>query len=170
MARICRKYRNWLIAMQLLFIIAVIPVSAVGQVVIIVHPKSEITDISLEELKHIYLGKTTAFANGESVYLMENSALTKKFCKMALDMTVSKFRKHWMKIVFSGEYAQPPDPYKNNEDVLEAVVRNEGAICFIDSEAVTDDAKIISVDGLMPDDDGYLFSDPIPDKEARGVK
>lgn len=157
---------NLLISLLVLF--GFLSGPALGQIAVIVHPGSEIEDISGEQLKRLYLGSTTNLANGQSVYLMENGSLAKQFYKTVLDMSVAKFRKYWMKLVFSGEYAQPPDPFSNAENILKTVSQTEGAICFIDTDVVTKDVKVVSIDGLKPGEDQYLFTTLESDKLESG--
>lgn len=139
-----------------------------GQIAVVVNPESKVEDISSEQLSRMYLGSATTLESGQTVYLMENGALAKQFYAVTVDLTVAKFRKHWMKLVFSGAYAQPPDPFQGNDEILETVARTRGAICFLEFDDVTSDVRVVSIDGLKPGEKGYLFSPPTPDENATG--
>ncbi len=129
--------------------------TATAQIVVVVNDSNSISDLTLDELKRIYLGKTTAFPDGKEIVLMEYSPLCEKFYKAVLNMTELKVRKHWMKVVFSGEYATPPTEYKDLDEIKNQVCKNRGAICFVGLSEVEDCMKVLTIEGKKPDDEGY---------------
>ena len=129
--------------------------TATAQIAVIVNDANSTYDLTLDELKRIYLGKMTAFPDGKEIALMEYEPLCEKFYKAALNMTELKVRKHWMKVVFSGEFATPPTEHHHLEEIKDLVCKNRGAICFVRLSDVEDCMKVLTIEGKKPDDEAY---------------
>ncbi len=139
----------------LLLIMICLGSTATAQIVVVVNDSNSISDLTLDELRRIYLGKTTAFPNGKEIVLMEYAHLCEKFYKAVLNMTELKVRKHWIKVVFSGEYATPPIEYHDPDEIKNLVCKKRGAICFVRLSDLEDCMKVLTIGGKEPDDEGY---------------
>lgn len=121
--------------------------NAEAQIAVIVNKKNSTNDLSLEDLKHIYLGKVSTFSNKQAVILTEFAPLKKRFYKIVTNKSVDKIKKYWISYVLSGKTAAPPTEYKYLKEVKEFVLKNPGAICFIDAKDVDKSVKVLTIDG-----------------------
>lgn len=122
---------------------------------IVVSDDCELSDVSSDDLKRFYLGKTTVMSDGYEIELLSFRAAAKKFYDLVLDMTPLSVRKHWMKLVFAGEFATPPTEYSDVDEIDAIICKRKEAICFLPLSKVTDCMKILTVNGLKPDDSDY---------------
>jgi ABC-type phosphate transport system substrate-binding protein len=132
-----------------------LPRDARAQIVVIVNPRNPVKDLSLEELRRLYLGRTTTFRQNLPVSLMEQAVVSDAFYQAALGMNEARVRRHWIGIVFSGETAKPPRSFTAAEDLKRAVAENPGAIAFIDLAETDSDMKVLTINGRRPDDERY---------------
>ena len=128
---------------------------AAAQIAVIVNPRNPITDLSLEELRRLYLGRTTAFRQNQPVTLLEQAEMRGPFYRVALGMNESRVRRHWIGIVFSGETATPPKTIAPVGELKRAVARNTGAIAFVELVAADPTVKVLTINGFHPGDAGY---------------
>jgi len=70
-------------------------------------------------------------------------------------MSKRQVRKHWLKKVFSGAHAVPPAGYDDAEEVQSLLCKHKSSICFIDIADVSECMKVLTIEGLNPDDEEY---------------
>lgn len=124
---------------------------------VVVSIDNPISNLSLVELQRIYLGKTTLFPDGQEIELIEHAQSVEQFCLKGLEMTTLRFRKHWLKLIFSGGYATPPKECERIEDIDKLLCRNVGAICFVPTASVESCMKVLTIDSLGVNDEGYVL-------------
>lgn len=144
---------------RLLYIILFICFTDVStaQIAIVVNKNNPIDDISIAELKRIYLAKKTVFSLGNNIVLAEYADLKEKFYDILLDWSLIKYRKHWMKLIFSGESYGAPKEFDRPDDLKEFISKNANAIAFIALSDADDNVKILTVDGKNPWSKDYPF-------------
>lgn len=129
---------------------------AAAQIAIVVNKNNATSNLSIGDLKKIYLGKITVFSTGQKIALFEYASVKTKFYEQVLDMKVDKVKKHWFSVVFSGKSATPPKEIKNVEEVKKLVNQNDGAICFVEHSKVDSSTmKVLTIDGKKPGDAKY---------------
>lgn len=138
-------------------LITPIDIGASEPLAVIVSDKCDLTDISTDELQKFYLGKTTMHTDECEIRLLAYQPSVKAFYRIVLDMTLLRFRKHWMKLVFAGEFATPPEECSTIADLKQRLCNNPGAIGFLPLSKVEGCMKILTIDGKQPDDSGYLL-------------
>jgi ABC-type phosphate transport system substrate-binding protein len=126
-----------------------------AQIVVVVNPHNPVRNLSLEELRRLYLGRTTTFSQNLPVSLMEQAIVSDAFYQVALGMNEARLRQHWIGIVFSGETAKPPRSFTVAEDLKRAVAENPGAIAFIDLAETDAGMKVLTINGRHPEDERY---------------
>ena len=132
-----------------------LPVDAPAQIAVIVNSRNPIRDLSLEELRRLYLGRTTSFRQNLPVILLEQAVMSGAFYQAALGMNEARVRRHWIGIVFSGETAKPPRTIAAAEELKRVVAENPGAIAFIDLAETDPDMRVLTINGRHPDDARY---------------
>ncbi|HEY3011965.1 MAG TPA: hypothetical protein VGJ36_04400 [Gemmatimonadales bacterium] len=132
-----------------------LPVNARAQIAVVVNPRNPVKDLSLEELRRLYLGRTTTFRQNQPVTLLEQAKISDAFYQAALGMNEARVRRHWIGIVFSGETAKPPKSIAVAGDLKRAVAERPGAIAFIDVADIDRSMKVLTINGLHPADARY---------------
>ena len=131
------------------------PAAAQQVIAVIVNRSNPLDGISAESLRKLYLGTSTVFANKVRVVLYEETDLRDAFYRAALQMNGDRVKRHWISVVFTGLDAKPPRSIDEQVQLLELVVRERGAIGFVDARAVDSSVKLLLIDGLRPGDPGY---------------
>jgi ABC-type phosphate transport system substrate-binding protein len=134
---------------------ASLPSEARAQIVVIVNPRNPVRDLSLEELRRLYLGRTTTFRQNQPVILLEQAEIRRAFYRAALGMNEARVKRHWIGIVFSGETATPPKTIAAADELKRTVAQNTGAIGFLEQTAADPSVKVLTINGLHPSDAGY---------------
>lgn len=147
---------RWLLALLGgAFLTTALPVQAQAQIAVVVNLRNPVKDISLEELRRLYLGRTTTFRQNQPVTLLEQAKVSDAFYQAALGMNQARVRRHWIGIVFSGEAAKPPRSIAAAGDLKRAVAERPGAIAFIDVADLDRSMKVLTINGLRPADARY---------------
>ncbi len=124
---------------------------------VVVSDSSTIPDISMNELERFYLGKTTMLPDGNEIVLLAYTPAAELFYKKVLDMSTLEVRRHWMKLVFEGEFATPPEEYRYADELKDMVCKKREAISFMPLSEVDSCMRILKLDGKIPGDEGYLL-------------
>jgi ABC-type phosphate transport system substrate-binding protein len=132
-----------------------LPAEARAQIVVVVNPRNPVRDLSLEELRRLYLGRTTTFRQNQPVILLEQAEVRRAFYQAALGMNEARIKRHWIGIVFSGETATPPKTIAAADELKRAVAQNTGAIGFLEQTAADPSVKVLTINGLHPGDARY---------------
>ncbi len=124
-------------------------------IAIVVNNENPLAGLTLEELKRIYLGKQTLFSNDIPVLLGISRDLSSTFYKSALGMPAHAVKRHWIKVVFAGSRATPPEPLEGADNIKSFVESNRGAIAFLAFDEVDQRVRVITVGEKSPDQHEY---------------
>ena len=130
---------------------------AVAQTAVIVHRASTVSNVSAEDLRRIFLGKTTTVANGQPIVLAELTPIRAQFCKSLLGLTPNEVRRRWVGLVFRGDALSLPLELADAAAVKKFVAEHPGAVGYILASDVDETIKILHIDGKLPSDAGYLL-------------
>jgi len=117
------------------------------QVVMIGH--ASIPDsLKKEEIKQIFLGRKTRWANDEKIIFVifaeENTYKT--FLKEYVGKTIFQYKNYWKKQVFTGK-GRMPKAFRKSDDVIKFMSDTKGTISFVMANDVDlNTVKIISVE------------------------
>ena len=134
------------------------PTMAAGQspIAIVVDAENPMEDISLDDLKKLFEGRSTRLGETSGVTLYQHTSSRERFYEQALSTTVSRATRAWMALVFSGDAAVPPIDFERASDLVEAVAREPSALGFLPfSEVDTELVRILRLDGWSIDDPRY---------------
>ena len=143
----------------LLLLWLAIGTSARAQIAIVANDSAAVSDVSMNDLKRLYLGSLSTFG-GQQITLIEYTPAAETFYKSTVNMTILKFRQHWLKMVFSGRTATPPTAFSDPTEINQALSKKPGSICFLPLDKVVKGMKILTVDHKMPTDSGYAIQTP----------
>ncbi|MCJ8345081.1 hypothetical protein MJH12_06045 [bacterium] len=120
---------------------------------ILVNTKVPLEEFSRKELKRVFLGKQTLWKNDKVIlpcYQYNNDATDRVFFKNILRRSHSRFKRYWLKRLFSGNGIQPSE-FESADEILEFVASNRGAVCYVKSKEKLEGKKIriIPIDGKI---------------------
>ncbi|HUK20648.1 MAG TPA: hypothetical protein VLV45_03720 [Gemmatimonadales bacterium] len=131
------------------------PLVARAQIAVIVNRGNSVQNLSLSDLRRLYLGQSATFANGTRVVLVTYPPAQARFYDSALGMDGDRFQRHWMQLVFQGQDATPPKAIGNGAELNRFVAEHPGALAFVDLAVADQSVKILTIDGQAPTDTGY---------------
>lgn len=134
------------------------PNSLQDSLVIIVNTANPVDDLSLPELRKIFLGERSHWPNGRRITLVmmepgqiERKALIRDVCQM----NESDFSRHFLHGLYTGEVFVSPKTLASPVGVRKFVFNVPGAIGYVRASDVDTSVKVIRVDGRLPADKEY---------------
>ena len=138
---------------------------AEANLAIIVNTANPVDSLSLPELRKVFLGERSHWANGRRITLVmmdpgqpERKALIREVCQM----NESDFSRHFLQGVFTGEVFVSPKTLASPVGVRKFVFNVPGAIGYVRASDVDSSVKVIRVDGHLPEDKEYNLHIQIP--------
>jgi ABC-type phosphate transport system substrate-binding protein len=139
------------------------PASAAAQdvaVAIVVHPDTDVENLTLNELKRIFRGDRQFWDDGRRVTLLVRAPEADER-RLILDriygMDEGQFREYWIGKMFRAEVAAGPKLVYSSDMARDLVRVVPGAITFVPVSQVSADTKVVRIDGLLPSDAGYAL-------------
>ena len=111
----------------------------------ILNAKASAPALSDDDLKDLFLGRRTAWSDGSKVVVvvLRNGASHDALLKL-LSKSSSQFTTGWKKLVFTGKGAMP-EQVDNEDELVDFVAKNPGAIALIDASKLKDGVKAVTV-------------------------
>jgi phosphate transport system substrate-binding protein len=136
------------------------PSPAENNLAIIVNTSNPVDDLSLRELRKVFLGERAHWPNARRITLVmmetgqpERRALIREVCQM----NESDFTRHFLNGVFTGEVFASPKTLAGPVGVRKFVFNVPGAIGYVRASDVDATVKVIHVDGHLPSDKDYAL-------------
>ena len=127
-------------------------------VALVVHPDTPVSDLTLAEVRKVFLGERQYWSANFPVVLLIRAPVARErsvVLKTIYQMSDSQFKQYWIAKIFRAESASAPKVVYSNDMANELVTAIPGAIAFIDTREVRPGAKVIRVDGRLPGEAGY---------------
>jgi len=135
------------------------PLPVVSPVLAIVVSRSRpLTDISLSDLRRIYLGDMTRWSDGRRIVpvVLPPSAIEQRlFLKRALHMADIDYAQHWIGQIFRGRVAGSPYTAQSSTAARRFVAAHPDAIAFIDAAEADGSVRVVTINGKTRDAAGY---------------
>lgn len=132
---------------------------AIGSpIAIVVHKDVPIDNLSLAELRSIFLADRQFWENRTRITLLVRAPKSDErsfVLERIYQMSEAQFRQYWIAKMFRAEVPRGPKIVLSTGMALDLVVAIPGSISFTRADTVTDDVKVIRIDGLLPSDAGY---------------
>jgi len=132
----------------LVFLAGVLQAAALDGVAVIANKNVPVGDISIAVLKDIYTGRTTYWADGQSVKLAVLGDQTNDQTDVALEevsgMNTSHFKTFWQRMVFSGR-GQQPQKFGDTAALMAYVAATKGAIAIVFADASLKGVKKLEI-------------------------
>lgn len=136
------------------------PEGLIGQngLAIVVHKDTEIDDLSMYELRNIFLANQQFWPNRSRIILLVRAPQSDErdfVLDSIYQMDEARFRQYWIAKMFRAEVPRGPKIVFSTDMTLDLVVAIPGSISFMRADDVTDEIKLIRIDGKLPSDEGY---------------
>jgi len=125
---------------------------------IIVNQSNPVENLSLTELRRIFLGERSHWPNGRRITLVimppgepEREAILREVCRM----NEKDYNNHFLHGLFTGEVFASPKTLSTPVGVRKFVFNVPGAIGYVRTADVDDSVKVLRIDGLLPGDKDY---------------
>ena len=127
-------------------------------IAVVVHPDTPISNLSLAEVRKVFLGDRQYWTTNVPVVLMIRAPVARErdvVLKIIYQMSESQFKQYWIAKIFRAESATAPKVVYSNDMANQLVTAIPGSIAFIDSKDVKPGSKVLRVDGRLPGEPGY---------------
>lgn len=125
---------------------------------IVVHKDSEVDNLSMSELRNIFLANQQFWSDRSRIILLVRAPQSDErdyVLNRIYQMDEAQFRQYWIAKMFRAEVPRGPKIVFSSGMALDLVVAIPGSISFMRADEVTDAVKLIRVDGKLPSDEGY---------------
>ena len=127
-------------------------------IAIVVHKDSVVDNLSLAELRDIFLANKQFWPNRSRIILLVRAPKSDErdfVLNTIYQMDEAQFRQYWIAKMFRAEVPRGPKIVFSTDMTRELVVAIPGSISFINAQEVTDDVRVLRVHGKLPSDAGY---------------
>jgi phosphate transport system substrate-binding protein len=125
---------------------------------IIVNRENPIENLTMAELRAMFLGERSHWPNGRRITLVmmepgqpERDTLVRDVCRMS----ESDLRRRYLQGLLTGEVLVSPKTLATPVGVRKFVFNVPGAVGYLRPEDVDDSVKVIRIDGHLPGDPEY---------------
>ena len=125
---------------------------------IVVNRSNTVDDLSMAELRRVFLGERSHWPNGRRITLVmrepgepERKTILKDVCQM----NESELKNHFLHGLFTGEILVSPKILATPVGVRKFVFNVPGAIGYLRLTDVDNTVKVVRVDEFLPEDKGY---------------
>lgn len=127
-------------------------------IAIVVHKSVPVDDLSLADLRNIFLANQRFWSDRTRIILMVRAPKSNErdlVLNKIYEMDEGQFRQYWIGKMFRAEVPRGPKIVFSTDMALDLVVAIPGSITFIRASDATDAVKLVRVDGKLPTDEGY---------------
>jgi hypothetical protein len=125
---------------------------------VVVNPRVSVDDLSLEDLRKIFLGERQFWSSNIPVVPLIRQPGTPErevMLRVLYRMSETEYKKYWITKVFRAEATNEPAVALTNSFANEAVAAIPGSITCENLKDVPHGAKVLRIDGHKPGDPGY---------------
>jgi hypothetical protein len=125
---------------------------------VIVNPRVPVDDLTLEDLRKIFLGERQFWSSNMPVVPLirpQGTPEREMMLRVLYRMSETEYKKYWITKVFRAEATNEPTVAFTNSFANEAVAAIPGSITCENLKDVPHGAKVLRIDGHKPGDPGY---------------
>jgi hypothetical protein len=129
-----------------------------ADVAVVVNADTPVTDLSLAEVRKVFLGERQYWNAKIPVVLLIRAPVARErdvVLRVIYQMSEGQFKQYWVAKIFRAEVTSPPKIVYSNDMQYELVSAMPGAIAFVDARNVHPGVKMVRVDGMLPGDKNY---------------
>jgi ABC-type phosphate transport system substrate-binding protein len=127
-------------------------------IAVVVHPDTPVSDLSLSEVRKVFLGERQYWNSKLPVALLIRAPVARErevVLRVIYQMTEAQFKQYWVAKIFRAEVASPPKIVYSNEMEYDLVTAIPGAIAFVDARNLRPGVKVLRIDGHLPGEKDY---------------
>ena len=126
-------------------------------VAVIVHPDVPVNDVSVEELRRIFLGDRQFWNQDLRItpLVPAQGSPTRAVLLNLSQKTEAQYRHHWIAKVFRAEAMSQPKVVTSPAMLGDLVSGIAGAISLVEAKDVPRSVKVLTVSGKRPEETGY---------------
>ena len=131
---------------------------AQSDVAIIVNPVNPVSNLTLAELRKIYMGERQYWKASSPVVLLMRSRGSRERTVILMDvfqMSEEQYTQYWVAKVMRAESSDSPASLFSHGMIQEGVRGNAGAIGYVDMNDVRLGVKVLRINGVLPGEAGY---------------
>ena len=120
--------------------------AAASEVKIIANASVKVSEISLKDIRGVFLETKTLLSDGSRVepVLLRSGAVHERFARQLIGKTEACLESYYRSLVFTGKGLMPKT-VGSDQEVVDYVVRTKGAIGYINAESDAGKAKTLVV-------------------------
>ena len=125
---------------------------------IVVHKSTTVENLSLDELRNIFLANQQFWPDRTRIILLVRAPKSEErdfVLNTIYQMDEARFRQYWIAKMFRAEVQRGPKIVFSTDMMLELVIAIPGSISFVSADEVTDEVRVVRIDGKLPSDPGY---------------
>jgi hypothetical protein len=156
-----RNGRRYLCALLLLVAMtgsAKPALAAGGDVAVIVRPETPVDNLSLSEVRKLFLGDRQFWTGNLRVTLLIRAPTSHErdvVLKIIYRMSEPQFRQYWISKVFRAEASSGPKIVYSSSMASELVLAIPGSVAFVDATQVPKGLRVVKIEGTLPGDSAY---------------
>jgi ABC-type phosphate transport system substrate-binding protein len=127
-------------------------------VAIVVNQRNPVDNMTLWQLRQVFSGERHWWGNRRHIALVtlpRGAAERLTVLRVIYRMSETDLEKEFFFGKFRGEFSSRPTTLPTPEDVRKFVSGRPGAIGFLRASDVDASLKVVRINGLLPEDDGY---------------
>jgi len=149
-----------LVGMLLSFANVVSAENSIGEsgLAIVVHKDTEVENLSLSELRNIFRATQQFWPNRSRIVLLVRAPQSDErdyVLNNIYEMNEDEFRRYWIAKMFRAEVPTGPKVVFSTGMTLDLVIAIPNSISFMRADHVTDNVKVVRIEGKLPAEDGY---------------
>src|SRR5215470_13378925 len=125
---------------------------------IVVNRNNPVEDVSLPELRAMFFGQKKWWSHKNRITLAAMRHTTpewKTVQRVIYKVNQHELEHYYLYQSFKGEGVNLPVMMQAPADVKKFVAKTPGAVGYVRASDVDDTVKVVRINGLLPDDDGY---------------
>jgi len=126
-------------------LLALLPMAARADLVVVVNPKSGIDRMTREEVVYVFMGRWRQLPSGlpaQPVDLPADSADYASFYRQLVNKNSAEIKAYWSRLIFSGG-ARPPVVAQGRDEQMKILASTPGAIGYLERSTVDSRVKVV---------------------------
>jgi ABC-type phosphate transport system substrate-binding protein len=119
---------------------------AYAEVIVIANSGVPVDSIDKNSLRDIFLGKKAFWDKDNKIVvtILKKGAIHEEFLTKYVGKTSAQFQAYWNKLLYTGT-GTPPVSFNTEQELVDYVSRNKGAVGYIDAQTPHKNVKVIRV-------------------------
>lgn len=131
---------------------------AVSDIAVVVRPDTPVNDLTLPQLRKIFMGEREAWSSNLAVTLLVRGPGARErevLLKVACRMSEAEFKQYWILRMFRAETTDGPRVVYSSRVMAQLVSSLPGSVAFIEVSEVPRGLRVLRIDGKLPGQPGY---------------